>query len=121
MKKHVGLVVTTASLLLPIGVVQAGQAVAEPAPSTSTTSAQPTSSYVMPSVTGGTLAKAIDAITALSTTTQFRITPSIKGGELTQILSPGSWVVCRQSPASGGKVTAKTNIRLTVERPWNGC
>jgi hypothetical protein len=118
-KKHVGAVAMTASLLLPLGLAQAGQAAAEPAPAVPTT--QPTAAYVMPSVTEGTLAKALGAITALSPTTAFRVTPSIKGGEPTQILSPGSWLVCRQSPAAGGKVTAKTNIRLTVERPWNGC
>lgn len=122
MKKLVTNAAVAASLLV-LGVGQAAQAVAEPVPSAPTTTTQQaqTQRYVMPSVTGVTLAKALDSITALSPTTQFRVSPTIKGGESTQILSPGSWIVCRQSPAAGGNVTARSNIRLTVERPWNGC
>lgn len=122
MKKLVINAAVAASLLV-LGVGQAAQAVAEPVPSAPTTTTQQaqTQRYAMPSVTGVTLAKALDSITALSPTTQFRVSPTIKGGESTQILSPGSWIVCRQSPAAGNNVSARSNIRLTVERPWNGC
>lgn len=124
MKKLVTNAAVAASLLV-LGVGQAAQAVAEPVPSAPTTTTQQAQAqaqrYAMPSVTGVTLAKALDSITALSPTTQFRVNPTIKGGESTQILSPGSWIVCRQSPAAGNNVSARSNIRLTVERPWNGC
>ncbi|WP_192860200.1 PASTA domain-containing protein [Mycobacterium sp. MS1601] len=75
----------------------------------------------MPSVRGITLTKATEAITSLSPTTKFRINPVVRGGEPIQILSPGSWVVCRQSPAAGRNITARTTLTLQVERPWNGC
>ncbi|WP_197378214.1 PASTA domain-containing protein [Mycolicibacterium mengxianglii] len=118
MQKPAVVVVSAASLLLPLGIALAGPAVAEPAPTTTT---KPAPTYVMPSVTGGTLANADDAVTALSPTTAFQVTPSVKGGEPVQVLSPGSWEVCRQSPAAGRKINAKTKITLTVERPWYGC
>lgn len=104
--------VSTATLLSS-GIGLAGQATAAPA--------TPTTTYSMPAVIGMTLENADKAIVSLSPDTTFSVTPLIKGDEPTRILSPGSWLVCRQSPAAGNRVSAKSNIRLRVERPWNGC
>lgn len=113
---------TVVSALAIAPLLIASPAAAEPAPTATTTrTAAPTPTFTMPSVTGVTLAKALDTITAISPTTQFRLNITQVGGEATQIQSPGSWVVCRQSPADGGKLTARTSITLRVERPWYGC
>ncbi|BBY87310.1 hypothetical protein MTOK_30920 [Mycolicibacterium tokaiense] len=119
MKKHAAAIVAAAAVLLPAQLGSATTAAAEPAP---TTSAQPATTVSMPSVTGITLAKALDTVQALSPDTQFRFTVAPVDGEPTQILSPGSWQVCRQSPAAGRSFNpARTRVTLRVERPWNPC
>lgn len=76
----------------------------------------------MPSVTGITLAKALDTVQAQSPDTQFRFSIAPVDGEPTQILSPGSWQVCRQSPSAGSRFNpARSRVTLRVERPWNPC
>jgi beta-lactam-binding protein with PASTA domain len=94
----------------------ASPAAAEPAPTPA-----PAPTFSMPSVTDVTLAKALDSVDALSPDTQFRYNVVQDGDEPTEIQSPGSWVVCRQSPAEGSTINAKTRITLRVERPWYGC
>lgn len=122
MRKHTAAVVS-ALAIAPLMV--ASPAAAEPAPTaptaTATRAAAPTQTFVMPSVTNGTLAKALDTITAISPTAPFRINITQMGGESTHIQSPGSWVVCRQSPADGSSIKSNARITLRVERPWYGC
>lgn len=119
MKKHAAVIVAAASVLLPAQLGSATTAAAEPAP---TTSARPTTTVTMPSVTGITLAKALDTVQALSPNTQFRFSIAPVDGEPMQILSPGSWQVCRQGPAAGTNFNpARSRVTLRVERPWNPC
>jgi len=117
-KKHAAVIVAAATMLLSTQLGSATTAAAEPAP---TTSAQPATTYVMPSVTGITLTKALDAVQTLSPSTRFRFNVVPVDGEPTQILSPGSWQVCRQSPAAGSTINARSRITMRVERPWNPC
>jgi len=119
LKKHAAVIVAAAAVLLPAQLGSATTAAAEPAP---TTSARPATTVSMPSVTGITLAKALDTVQALSPDTQFRFSIAPVDGEPTQILSPGSWQVCRQSPSAGSSFNpARSRVTLRVERPWNPC
>lgn len=119
MKKHAAVIVAAASVLLPAQLGSATTAAAEPAP---TTSARAATTYTMPSVTGMTLAKAIDTVQALSPNTQFRFSVAPVDGEPTQILSPASWQVCRQGPGAGATFNpARSRVTFRVERPWNPC
>jgi beta-lactam-binding protein with PASTA domain len=118
-KKHAAAIVAAAAVLLPAQLGSASTAAAEPAP---TTTAQPTTTVTMPSVTGITLAKAIETVQALSPDTRFRFNVTPVDGEPMQILSPGSWQVCRQAPAAGASFNpARSRVTMRVERPWNPC
>ncbi|MCV7185707.1 PASTA domain-containing protein [Mycolicibacterium murale] len=119
MKKHAAVTVAAATLLLSAQLSSASTAAAEPAP---TTSAQSAATFTMPSVTGTTVAKAIDTVKAISPGTTFRFTATPIDGEPAQILSTGSWVVCRQIPGAGATFNpARTRVTFRVERPWNPC
>lgn len=120
LKKHAAVIVTVVALLVPAQLGNPAVAAAEPAPTTPTAANTPTR-YTMPSVTGITLTKATEAIAALSPSTKFKLAPVVRGGEPTQILSPGSWRVCRQTPSAGRTFTVRNTITLQVERPWNPC
>jgi hypothetical protein len=109
MKKQAIIVAGTMSLLMPLAIGIAGPAAAAP------------TSSAMPSVRGISLQKAMESIQSLDEDTNFRIRTYNLQGWTTQQLSPANWVVCRQSPAAGRNITARTNITLAVNRPWQGC